>query len=441
MAPDGLAARDLAVAIVEAVVARGRTIDEALARTGSDARFGGASQRDRAFARLIAATAIRHRGRLQAALSTFIERPLPTAAMRAQIILLCASAQLLLLATPPHAAIHQAVEQCRRDRAIQHLQGLTNAVLRRVAREGASILDGLDGVACDMPPWLLERWTAAWGPQQAHAIAAASLQEAALDLTVAQDVAAWAERLGGLVLPTGSIRLSDHAPVEELPGFAEGVWWVQDAAATLPARLLGDVRGRTIADLCAAPGGKTAQLAAAGGRVVAVDASASRLDRLRRNLDRLRLGDRVEVVCADVMEWTPSNPVDDVLLDAPCSATGTIRRHPDILALRTAADVTRLAALQARLLDQAANLLPVGGRLIYCTCSLEPEEGPDQIAALLARRSDLARSPITADEIPGMEAAISAPGDLRTLPSQMPVDAPYRSGMDGFFAARVVRTG
>ena len=232
------------------------------------------------------------------------------------------------------------------------------------------------------------------------------------------------------------MRTIAHGTVTALPGFAEGAWWVQDAAAALPARLFGDVDGLRVADLCAAPGGKTAQLAAAGARVTAVDRAPARLERLRENLTRLSL--TAELVCADVDEWQ-AEPFDAVLLDAPCSSTGTIRRHPDVPWLKQPADIAKLAALQRRLLERAVALTKPGGTLVYCTCSLEPEEGEDIVAGLLAREPGVRRAPIAASEVFGLGEFVTEDGDLRTLPCHFPDPDSRLAGVDGFYAARLIR--
>jgi 16S rRNA (cytosine967-C5)-methyltransferase len=268
----------------------------------------------------------------------------------------------------------------------------------------------------------------------------AHTQEPALDLTVKSDPAAWAEKLSGRALDTGTVRTIASGPIPQLPGYEEGEWWVQDAAAALPARLLcnalGEPGGKTVADLCAAPGGKTAQLALTGAQVTAVDRSAPRLERVRQNLARLKLD--AEIVRADAAAWQ-GGPFDAVLVDAPCSSTGTIRRHPDIPWLKSEADLVKLVALQTRLLDRAAAQLKPGGTLVYCTCSLEPEEGEDQISALLARNPALRRSPIRADELAGHGELLNPQGELRTLPCYWAYDPePRMGGLDGFFAARII---
>ena len=282
----------------------------------------------------------------------------------------------------------------------------------------------------------MTRWTKTYGIATAQAIAQANAHEPALDLTVKEDAAGWATRLRGGALPTGSVRMVPHGPVSLLPGFSEGAWWVQDAAAAIPARLFGDVRGKRIADICAAPGGKTAQLAAMGAQVTAVDRSERRLVRLKENLNRLQLA--AETVVVDATEWQPE-PFDGALIDAPCTSTGTIRRHPDIAWLKQENDLAALADLQRRLLEKSVDLVVPGGTIIYCTCSLEPEEGEQQVAALLAREPRLRRQAIDPAELPGLDGLVSADGDLRTLPCAWAHDDARMGGMDGFFAARLVR--
>lgn len=411
----------------------GRPLDDAF--DAAAAKVPDIEPRDRALARLIVLTALRRKGEFEAVIQSFLEKPLPADTGALRSILLVAAAQLLALDTPPHAAISLAVDQTRLDRKTRRFDKLTNAVLRRVATSGKDILATVDAVEANVPAWLRERWTRAYGSETARVIAAASLHEAALDLTVKADPAAWAKRLGGILLPTGSVRLARTSRVEDLDGFAEGSWWVQDAAAALPARLFGLVAGRTVADLCAAPGGKTAELAAAGAKVTAVDQSPARLARLRQNLERLAL--QTDIVAADVLAWEPADTFDAVLLDAPCSATGTIRRHPDILHLKRKDDFAERTNLQSRLLDKAAALVKPGGVLVYCVCSLEPEEGPGQVARVLAGSDAFERVPIAGDEA-GIDGAwITPEGDLRTFPHHLPHADPALAGMDGFYAARL----
>lgn len=435
----GLPARQLAVHLIAAVLRRHRALDDVLAETTSHPRWRDMPSRDRALARLIAGTVLRTHGRLAAVLLGFLGKPLPENQGNLWPLLLAGAAQLLVLGTPPHAAISLAVDQVRTDPGARRFDKLVNAVLRRVATEGPERFAALDAAAHDIPAWLLARWTATYGDDIARRIALASLAEAPLDLTAKADAAVWAEKLGGELLPTGTIRLAAGGRIDEMPGFAEGAWWVQDAAAALPARLLGDVSGREVADLCAAPGGKTAELAAAGARVTAVELSAERLSRLADNLRRLGLA--ADTVTADAATWEPGRVFDAVLVDAPCTATGTIRRHPDILYLKRSADFAALPDIQAPILANAARLVRPGGRLVYCVCSLEPDEGPRQIAAFLAANPEFARQAVTAEEVGGLSELIDAAGDLRTLPFHMQRASPDLSGLDGFYAARLVRAG
>jgi 16S rRNA (cytosine967-C5)-methyltransferase len=434
--PAGLATRRIAADIVEGVLRRQRPLDELFDGAAAPRALTELDERDRAFVRALAATVIRRLGSLRYILSLFLEHGPPKEAPRVETALLVGAAQILFLNVPDHAAVDLSVRLAQRDRHAVHYTGLVNAVLRRVVREGAERLRAADAALLDTPEWLMQRWIATYGAETAHAIAVANSREAALDVTVKNDPDVWAGRLDGQVLPTGSVRTVAGGVVTALPGFSEGAWWVQDAAAALPVRLFGDVAGRRVADLCAAPGGKTAQLAAAGARVTAVDRAPARLNRLRDNLQRLSLD--AELVCADVAEWS-AEPFEAVLLDAPCSSTGTIRRHPDVPWLKRPADIAKLAEFQGRLLAHAAALTKAGGTLVYCTCSLEPEEGKDVVAGLLARETSFRRNPLGDGEIPGIGGLIDDDGDLRTLPCHFPNPDARFAGLDGFFAARLVK--
>ena len=432
----GLAARKIAADIVDGVLRRHVPLDEQLSGRGAHPALAALADRDRALMRRLTATVLRRLGTLRHALAGFLDKGFPGDAPRVETILLVGAAQILWLDVPDHAAVDLSVRLAQADRRAGRYAGLVNAVLRRVAQNRDAVL--AEPATRDMPDWLLARWVAHYGADTAHAVAEADGHEPALDISVKQDAAHWAERLRGRVLPTGTVRTIAHGAVSLLPGFAEGAWWVQDAAASIPALLLGDVRGLAVADLCAAPGGKTAQLAAAGAQVTAIDRSPARMGRLKENMARLGLAADMQV--ADALEWQ-GGPFDAVLLDAPCSATGTIRRHPDVPWLRGgASDLSQLTALQQRLLDRAAALVKPGGRIVYCVCSLEPEEGEAQIAALLARNPQMARAPLAASDVFGHAEFLNADGDLRTLPPMLPDPDPRWGGMDGFFAARLVRT-
>jgi 16S rRNA (cytosine967-C5)-methyltransferase len=415
-----------------ALAALGRVLDERQPLDESrDTR--GLEPRDRAFVRLMVATTLRRLGQIDALLERCLEKPLPDKAWPVKGALRLGAAQLLFLDTPAHAAVNSSVALARAV-GFEGMAALVNAVLRRIAREGAAWAAEQDPAALNAPPWLRDSWSAAYGPERARAIVAAHMAEPPLDFSVRGDPRGWAARLGGEVLPTGTVRRKSGGMIEDLPGYAEGQWWVQDMAAALPARLLGDVAGKSVVDLCAAPGGKTAQLAAAGARVIAVDRSARRMTQLAKNMARLGLA--VETVVAEAEQWTPPGPVDAVLVDAPCSATGTIRRHPDAMWLKRAEDIPIFAATQERVLRAALAMLRPGGMLVYAVCSLQPEEGPAQIARLLESGAAPRRVPILAAELGGLAELVTAEGDLRSFPFQLA----ERGGMDAFFAARLEKT-
>lgn len=431
----GLPARRIAAQALDAVLRHRRRLDEVLDPAGDFVELKTLSERDRALVRMLVATVLRRRGTLRALIDSFLDRGLPENAPLTEAALLLGAAQILFLDVPDHAAVDLSVRLATEDQGGRY-SGLVNAVLRRIAGEGRKRLAGLDSIRLDTPDWLLARWQQNYGGEAALAIAAQHAIEPPLDLTVKRDAALWAERLGGRLLPTGGVRLISRGPIVSLPGYDDGEWWVQDAAASLPARLLGPVRGLAVADLCAAPGGKTAQLAAAGARVIAVDQSESRLQRLKTNLDRLRLS--AQTMRADAMKWR-AGPFDAVLLDVPCSATGTIRRHPDLPWQKHPEDLPSLVELQARLLEHAGALVRPGGLLVYATCSLEPEESEQQIESFLSRRPGFARVPVTPEEIGGIAPFISSAGDLRSFPCHLPDPDPRLSGCDGFYAARLRR--
>jgi 16S rRNA (cytosine967-C5)-methyltransferase len=428
-APD---ARAVALDLLAAVLTRRQALDEALAGHNGMAAL---TSRDRAFARQLVATTLRRLGQIDAMVASALSAPLPASARAVTDILRIGVAQLVFLGTPSHAAVSTAVDLTE---AIGHrrMKGLVNAVLRRLAREGAGLAAAQDEARLNTRDWLWRSWARAYGDDTARAVAMAHLADPPLDLSLRDPGGApeWAERLGGRVLESGTVRCpAGIGDVAGLPGYRDGAWWVQDAAAALPARLLGDIAGKRVIDLCAAPGGKTAQLAAGGGRVVAVDRSPTRLVRLRQNLSRLSL--EAETVAADVADWRPALPASLVLLDAPCSATGTVRRHPDIPHLKEPADVARLARSQARLLTAAASMLAPGGTLVYCVCSLEPEEGPQRVEELLGQHPGFERRAVTAAEAGGFGMCLTPAGDLRTLPCHLVAEG----GLDGFYAARLIR--
>jgi 16S rRNA (cytosine967-C5)-methyltransferase len=419
------------------VIERGVPLDALTDEGNGFAHFRALEPRDRALTRAILDASLRRRGEIEQSLARCLDRSLPPDSGALQAILHVAAAQILFLDVPDHAAVDLAVTQAAGDRRTGRARGLVNSVLRRIARERSKILARADAGRINTPSWLFERWSATYGDAIAAAIAEAHLTPPGLDLSAKAEPGVWAERLEATLLPTGTMRLSEMRRVSNLPGYDEGAWWVQDAAAALPVRLLGDAAGRQVADLCAAPGGKTAQLAAAGAQVTAVDLSESRLKRLAGNLRRLRLQARLQT--ADILSWEPARLFDAVLLDAPCSATGTIRRHPDVQWLKRPDDVAALSDLQSRMLDKAAALVIPGGVLVFCTCSLEREEGEAQVAPFLARHPEFSLVPASAAELALPDDLVNSVGCLRTLPCHAFGAERRLRGMDGFFAARFRR--
>jgi 16S rRNA (cytosine967-C5)-methyltransferase len=422
-------AREVALDLISAVLRRKRPLDDAIEDSAAMHELSG---RDRAFARLLVATVLRRLGQIDALIADCLNIPLSPRAAPVQDILRLGVAQLLFLRTPPHAAVATSVDLAH-SQGFQSHKGLVNAVLRRLSVEGAVRTEEQDSPRLNTPAWLWRSWSRAYGEATARAIATAHLKEAPLDLTLRDDVARWRAELDGVLLPTGTLRRAAGGALSSLPGYNEGAWWVQDAAAALPARLLGVIAGRDVIDLCAAPGGKTAQLAAAGARVTAVDRSPRRLERLSANLQRLDLA--VETIGADALCWRPPQPAEAVLLDAPCSTTGAIRRHPDVPHLKFPADVARLSVVQDNLLRAAIEMLRPGGMLIYCTCSLELEEGPQRIESLLDSGAPVERVEIEAEEIGAEPGWVTPEGDLRTLPCHFQ----EYDGVDGFYCARLVK--
>ncbi|MEQ8388740.1 MAG: transcription antitermination factor NusB [Alphaproteobacteria bacterium] len=439
-------ARTVALDLLQAVLRKGRPLDDTLERSSANTRL---EARDRAFARLLAVTTLRRLGQIDALIATFLDRPLKANARDVEDILRLGLCQLLFLDTPAHAAVDTSVRLVA-GRGHSFARGLVNAVLRRADREARERVADQDAPRLNTPDWLWQSWCRSYGEVPSRAIAEMHMRTPPLDITLREPESAgiWAERLGGAVLPTGSVRLAGGGAISDMPGYDEGAWWVQDAAASLPAQLLMNAvpanhGGFRIADLCAAPGGKTAQLAAmtgsrngaeGGAEIHAVDTSPARLRKHDANLHRLGLKSRTTV--ADVLSWRPAQAFDAILLDAPCTATGTLRRHPDIAQLKTPDDVARLARLQEALLAASAHLVKPGGVLVYCTCSLEAEEGVEQTARFLEKHPAFIRLPVRAAEIGGIEAAVSAEGDLRTLPHHLG----ELGGMDGFYAARLRRS-
>ncbi len=422
---EGLAARAAAQTVLSEVLRKRCPLDVALNA------IAGLPPRDAGFARAIAGETLRRLGQIEALVRHFVPKmPPPHKAGPTLEILFAGVCELLFLDVAAHAAVDAANRLAQADSKAAHFKSLINAVLRRVSREGKEIAAAQDALRLNTPDWLWTRWCDGFGEDIARAIAQTHGRQPPVDIVLknADSLAPAGERLFGTV-----IRLSDVSGIDTLPGFAQGDWWVQDAAASLPATLLGDVRGHRVIDLCAAPGGKTMQLAASGALVTAVEREPARLARMRENLARTRLD--ATLAAADIRDFHPETPAPFVLLDAPCTATGTIRRHPDLPWIKSASDVTLCEQAASELLDAAAAMVAPGGTLVFAVCSLEPEEGVAQAEGFLARDPRFSRDPVTPQDVFGLTESISGEGDLRTLPCHLA----GKGGMDGFYAARFRR--
>ena len=414
-------ARAAALSLIGEVTENGRLLSEI-----SDDVLAPLSGPERARAQRLALTALRWRDRADRALGPHLRmKPRPEVLN----ILRLALSEIYVDGTAPHGAVGAAVDLARASETGKGQAGLVNGVLRNILRKGPDAWQALP--VPRLPKWLRKPLVADYGKEAIAGMELAFAAGAPLDLTVRDDVEGWAEKLGGEVLPTGSVRLARAGQVSKLPGYDEGAWWVQDAAAALPARLLGDVAGLEVLDMCAAPGGKTMQLAAAGAKVTALDLSETRMARVTENLARTGLS--ATTVTGDAMEHEGS--YDAILLDAPCSATGTIRRHPDLPHARHGEGITELIGLQEAMFDHALRLLRPGGRLVFCTCSLIPDEGECHVEEALARHPGLEVLPA---EAPGIEDRWrSAEGGLRLRPDFWA----ERGGMDGFYMAHLRKAG
>ncbi|WP_273759151.1 RsmB/NOP family class I SAM-dependent RNA methyltransferase [Bartonella sp. ML70XJBT.G] len=436
----GLAVRRVSVRLLGAVLDKKTSLSGLIDNEHGHPQYLGLSQRDRALCRAILAAVLRHRGQIMAALSRFLARPLPSQAFALQHLLHISVAQILYLDIPDHAVIDLAVRVAKLDPRMRRFSGMVNALLRNVARDAVFLRQQPPSIE-GSPAWFSELLVSTYGKEKAEKILAIQSTLPPLDLTVKSDSTVWAKRLGGVVLPNGSVRLSSvDGSVADLAGYGEGAWWVQDFAAALPACLLGNIQGKKVADLCASPGGKTAQLALQGADVTAIELSANRIKRLKENMERLHFS--VSTWQGDVRDFHSEQLFDAVLLDAPCSSTGTIRRHPDILWTKSIDDIAKLAELQYDLLVAAIALVKKGGRIVFSNCSLAKEEGEDLIKKLVSTRSDVVLEPILAEEMGVMAHLLSVKGFLRTTPADFCHESCGRDhniflGMDGFFAARL----
>lgn len=432
-AAEMLAARQAALELLNRVLEQKHTLTQALEE---EQRFKSLPARDKAFCRMLVSTTLRRLGQIDDLITRAEDKSAPKNLVLHNILRL-GVAQIAFMEVPDHAAVDTSVRLA--DAAeMDRQKGFVNGLLRTITRVGREWLERQDEARLNTPEWLLKIWIADYELRPAAEISSANLVEAPLDITIKdeKDRNYWSSTFKATEIGAGTLRCpSGSGAVHELPGYDDGMWWVQDAAAAIPASLFGDVKGKTVVDLCAAPGGKTMQLAARSAHVIAVDRSAQRLKRLEENLKRLRLEENVEVVAADATVWQPQQAPDYILLDAPCTATGTIRRHPDVLHLKTPRDLDRLVNVQANILENAFNMLAPGGVLVYCTCSLQKAEGEYQIRRLFEAHEDAYKLPIKAEEIGGLEEPLTEEGDLRILPFHQAA----LGGLDGFFISRLTK--
>jgi len=431
-----LSARYAAFDALQSITRDGLSLDEAFEQALKKQGIEGG--RERAFARQVLMSTLRHIPAIDKIMNQNMDKQLEDRDLATRNWLRLGLAQVLFMEIEDRAAVHSTVELMgqSRDKGVRNKKGLANAVLRNTVRTKDKKLAQIKNPLTSLAAWLRKRWTSNYGSETVLSIARQALVEPPVDLSLKPGERAekWAETLGGKAMGTSVVRLDKAGDIARLEGYEDGKWWVQDVAATIPARLLGDVKGKDVADLCAAPGGKTLQLAAQGAHVFAIDRSGQRLKRLRDNLKRTGL--TAQIVEADALDWMPGQTFEHILLDAPCSATGTIRRHPDLAINKTSGDIIGLSGLQAKLLRRAFDHLAPQGTLLYCTCSLEPEEGEEVINAFLQEQPTAQNTPITADEIAPIPAsAITDSGFVRTIPCMLEDDG----GMDGFFMARLTK--
>ena len=446
----GLAARQCAVTLLTRVFDDGRGFDGLLDTRHGPSSFRNLGDADKSLVRAICTTVFRHRGEIDYCLNRLLDRKLPKNARHLIHSLYVAAAQILFLDVPDSAAVDLAVTTLRDDKRSTRFAGLANAILRRLSREKEELFSNsneAERAVSNVAPWLRKSLRTDYGKSRLADIARQHMLEPLIDITVKQDPKKWAEELGGTVLFGNSVRLNRPGRLEDWEGYSTGEWWVQDAAASIPAHLLGDIKGKKVLDLCAAPGGKTAQLAAMGAKVTALEASQSRLNRLMQNMGRLQLS--VDAQNADLFEWETTTKFDAVLLDAPCSSTGTIRRHPDVQWTKSPQLVSELAALQLKMILHSQSFLKPGGALVFSNCSINREEGEDLFAEITSKDQGLTQNSIIPADLFGLEEMITRQGTVRTLPSQLQnvtipesceIDSSRFTGLDGFFAARFVKS-
>ena len=432
----GLPARQAAARLLSAVIDKKTSLDGLTDNEHGHPQYLALEMRDRMLVRAILGAALRHRADIERILGAYLDRPLPQNALSLRHLLHVAAAQVLYLDVPDHAAIDLAVTAAKSDPRNQRFSGLVNAILRKLARNADKERAQSSAIE-NIPAWFSHMLIENYGREKAAKILAAQANEPPIDISVKSNPEMWAEKLGGHVLFNGTVRLEHvEGAVSDLEGYQQGEWWVQDVAASLPARLLGNIKDKAVADLCAAPGGKTAELAVQGAHVTAIDLSENRLKRLQHNMERLDL--KVATWAGNLKDFKPQELFEAVLLDAPCSSTGTIRRHPDILWTKDIRDVEKLAKLQLELLVASISLVKIGGLIVFANCSIARQEGEELVNNVLSSRNDIKLVPIRDEEV-GDRKELLSNGVLRTTPADLEGQTPSLSGMDGFFAARFKR--
>lgn len=433
----GLSSRQAASKLLSAIIDKKTSMDGLLDLKGGNPAYLELSDQDRLLVKAILLSTLRNYQIIEKFLDYLLDKPLPTGAVSLRHILRIGAAQILYLDVPDHSAVDLAVEQANIDPRNRRFANLVNAILRRMAREKEKMLPKLGEKTAMLPDWYAKKLSKSYGFNRARKMMQLMSQPAPVDITVKSDAELWADKLGGTKLTDWSVRLDKlDGPLQSLLGFEDGDWWVQDLAASLPARLFADLSGKRVIDLCAAPGGKTAQLILAGAEVTALDRSKSRLNRLKENLDRLKLSAQTEI--SKMENYQTEDLFDMALLDAPCSSTGTIRRHPDVVWTKDEGDISYLADVQKGLLDHAINLVKPGGLIVFSNCSLEPEEGEDMITQYVADNQDKVEiEPIDSSLCPGFQSAITDGGFIRTTPDFSINDDDQLQGADGFFAAKL----
>lgn len=433
----GLETRLIAAKILAAIIKQKKSLDGLLDKKSGHPGFLKLPPLDQNLCRAIILASLRHHIAIEKQLQGYLKNPLPAKADALSFLFHISAAQILYLNIPSHAAIFLAVEATKKDPRLRRFTALVNAILRQFAKDGEKF-PLKDSPLTLTPEWFIRLLKLQYDSETIKAIICAQNHQPPLDITVKDNPSFWAQKLNALIVSGNSLRLKEkNLNITELPGFSEGAWWVQNTASAIPAQLMPNIQGKNVADLCAAPGGKTAQLILQGANVTAIEKVETRAQRLKENLDRLQLKAKIHI--ADLLTYSPKENFDAVLLDAPCSSTGTIRRHSDILWNKDLKDIEQLAQLQYQLLVRAIKFTKPGGTIIFSNCSLAPQEGEELIEKILQTYENIRLSPLSGEEFPKFKDFLTKDGYLRTHPASFSHANPLFAGMDGFFAARLIK--